>query len=205
MRKYTPPGIEEVNEPFCGCRRKNMIPLADKAPSIAEQWCYEKNCGWEPQHFSHASTVRAWWICLDCHREYKSQINNRVSNESACPYCASKRVCEDNTLEALHPAISREWHYKKNGRLKPSHVTYATSKKVWWKCASCKHTWQARIYARTVHNSVAPSATREVGLKQNKVHNLHKRRNVTLNAANQISRAWYEKRDFNRFQKLILK
>jgi hypothetical protein len=63
MGKYTRREIEDVIEPFCGSRRRNMIPLAVYDPIIALEWCYKKNCGWGPEDFSHASTVRAWWRC----------------------------------------------------------------------------------------------------------------------------------------------
>ena len=46
--------------------------LYDAEPETAEEWLYEKNAGW---------------------------ISNRTSVlRSACPYCASKRVCDDNHL-----------------------------------------------------------------------------------------------------------
>ncbi len=112
MRKYPIVEIEDVSEPFCGKRRKNMIPLRDAEPEIAEEWVYEKNAGWGPEDFSKGSGVKCWWRCRLCHRDYKSQISNRTSaiNRSACPYCASKLVCDENALHTLFPAVAAEWH-----------------------------------------------------------------------------------------------
>src|SRR6185369_12534553 len=104
MRKIPIIEIEEVQEPFCGCRRRNMVPLSDAEPEIADEWLYEKNAGWGPEDFSRASGVRCWWICAICMRDYKAQICNRTSGQrSACPYCAGKRVCSDNSLADLAP------------------------------------------------------------------------------------------------------
>ncbi len=46
------PDIEDVQEPFCGSRMKNMVPLCDYDETVAAEWFYKKNCGWGPEHFS---------------------------------------------------------------------------------------------------------------------------------------------------------
>jgi len=38
--------IEEVNQPFCGIRRRKIVTLGEAFPEIAGEWRYEKNCGW---------------------------------------------------------------------------------------------------------------------------------------------------------------
>ena len=62
-KKRVPKDIEDVQEPFCGQHRKSMVPLLDADPKVADQWCYEKNCGWGPEDFSQGSQVKAWWQC----------------------------------------------------------------------------------------------------------------------------------------------
>ena len=47
----------------------------------------------------------------------------------------------------LNPEIAKEWHYEKNGNLKPENVTANTTKKVWWICHK-GHEWQATIASR---------------------------------------------------------
>ena len=47
----------------------------------------------------------------------------------------------------LNPEIAKEWHYEKNGSLKPENVTANTRKKVWWICHK-GHEWQATIASR---------------------------------------------------------
>jgi uncharacterized Zn ribbon protein len=140
-----------MTEPFCGIRRKNLVPLCDAHPEIAEEWLYEKNGGWGPEHVSRASGVRSWWECRFCLRPYKAQICNRTSGQqSACPYCASKRVCDENSFAVLFPEVAKEWHPTKNKKLKATDFTYASGKRAWWLCTTCAHSWNCAIADRTV-------------------------------------------------------
>ncbi len=194
MRRYAIVEIEDVQEAFCGVRRKNMVALSDAEPEIAEEWCYKQNAGWGPEHFSRGSGVRCWWECPACKRPYKAQINNRTSAmRSACPYCASKKVCCDNALSDLFPEVSKEWHPTKNKKLKPCDVTYASTTKVWWLCGRCNHAWQAVISCRTVSHSGCP-ACYETRMEEARAHPQRKEQiQIVLSASSKnISRAWYE-------------
>ncbi|MBS1992694.1 MAG: zinc-ribbon domain-containing protein [Cyanobacteria bacterium SZAS LIN-3] len=157
MRKRPIVEIEDMAEPFCGKYRKSTVPLNDAAPEVAFEWLYAKNCGWGPEHVSRASGVRAWWKCSTCNREYKAQINNRTANGSACPYCASKRVCDDNSFAVLFPEIAKEWHPTKNRQYKVTEVMHASSKRAWWLCSKCKHSWECAIADRTGLGSGCPA------------------------------------------------
>ncbi len=54
-------------------------------------------------------------------------------------------------LKFMFPAVSRQWHPFKNGKLDPEQVSPHSSKKVWWKCEK-GHEWQTYICARTKSN-----------------------------------------------------
>ncbi|MDR3617464.1 MAG: zinc-ribbon domain-containing protein [Candidatus Obscuribacterales bacterium] len=158
MRKYPIVEIEDMAEPFCGVRRKNMVTLSDAHPYIAEEWVYAKNAGWGPEDVSRASGVRCWWLCRFCNRDYKAQICNRTSGQqSACPYCASKRVCDENSFMVWFPEVAKEWHPTKNGKLKAEEFTHASGIKVWWLCSTCSHDWKCAIADRTCLESGCPA------------------------------------------------
>jgi hypothetical protein len=158
MRRYQIVEIEDMQEPFCGVRRKTIVPLCDAEPKIAAEWLYKLNAGWGPEHVSRASGVRAWWQCPDCNRPYKAQINNRTSKtRSACPYCASKRVCDENSFAVNYPELASEWHPTKNKKLKATEVTYASGKRAWWLCSKCQHSWETAVADRTVLESGCPA------------------------------------------------
>lgn len=55
----------------------------------------------------------------------------------------------NNDLEFLNPALASQWHPTKNGDLLPSHVTAASTKKIWWLCeADPRHEWETAVKTR---------------------------------------------------------
>ena len=54
---------------------------------------------------------------------------------------------KENSLLISNPEIAKEWHYEKNGNLKPEYFAANSNKKVWWKCSN-GHEWQAVINSR---------------------------------------------------------
>lgn len=158
MRKYPIVEIEDMQEPFCGKPRKNSIPLRDAEPEIAAEWLYKENAGWGPEHVSRSSGVRAWWQCPDCDRPYKAQICNRTAKKrSACPYCASKRVCDENSFAVNFPELAKEWHPTKNKKYKVTEVMHGSNRRAWWLCSSCQHSWETAICDRTGLESGCPA------------------------------------------------
>jgi hypothetical protein len=149
--------IDEVQEPFCGIVRKNTVSLLDAHPEIAAEWLYAKNAGWGPDEISRGSKVRAWWECRICHREYKAVITERTGHGTACPYCASHKVCNDNALTVFHPEIAKEWHPVKNKKLKVEEITRASAKHAWWLCSKCNHEWNCVIASRTNFDTGCPA------------------------------------------------
>ena len=53
-----------------------------------------------------------------------------------------RRSLNDNS-----PAWLKEWDVEKNGELRADQVTYASGRKIWWKCSK-GHSWQAAVYVR---------------------------------------------------------
>ena len=54
---------------------------------------------------------------------------------------------KENSLFFSNPKTTGEWHYEKNGVLKPEHFAPNSHRKVWWKC-QIGHEWQASIANR---------------------------------------------------------
>jgi very-short-patch-repair endonuclease len=62
------------------------------------------------------------------------------------------------SLLSEYPEISKQWHFEKNGDLKPEMFKPFSNKKVWWLCEKtcekgCKHEWESRIANRTKNES----------------------------------------------------
>lgn len=191
MVKNRTTDIEDVSEPFCGVRRKNLIPLSVAHPDIAAEWYYPKNAGWGPEDLSRGSQIRVWWQCSFCNRDYKASIANRTGkNRSACPYCASKKVCEDNSLVDFHPDIAREFHPTKNKKLKVTDLLRASQTFVWWLCSKCNHSWRIDVATRTSKQSGCPACYQAKLAWMRENPNINPTPQIILNE-NSVLSDWY--------------
>lgn len=119
--------------------------LATKNPKLAKEWHPSKNGALTPDDVTSSTGKKVWWVCKKGH-EYKASVDNR-SRDRGCPYCGNKKVCNDNCLATVKPALAKEWHPIKNGKLTPADVTPGTSKKVWWQCKK-GHEWESVVASR---------------------------------------------------------
>ena len=65
------------------------------------------------------------------------------------------RRAGDYDMASLFPELAREWNPEKNGTLRPSQVTPASKRRVWWICP-LGHTYAAAVGARTGQGSGCP-------------------------------------------------
>lgn len=132
------------------------IELADNAMlkirlSLFDEWDFEKNgeLGLDVYEVTFGSDKIAWWNCPDCESNYDMTISHRSGkHKSNCPYCRGMRVNHTNSLAALKPILSEEWHPTKNGKLTPHEVTCKKGVKAWW-LGKCGHEWEAIIGDRS--------------------------------------------------------
>ena len=120
--------------------------FATRYPELAKEWHPTKNGKLKPEHVSHHSLNKVWWVC-DRGHEYEAPVTQR-SKGCGCPICAGKKVLIGyNDIATTHPMLAKEWHPTKNGNLKPVGVTAGSNKKVWWKCKD-GHEYEATIGSR---------------------------------------------------------
>ena len=144
--------------------------LADLQPSIAKEWHPVKNEDFLPDMFTCGSDFRAWWICPKCGKEYEASISKRVSG-TACPKCgvekqsATRRAnCARKSGGIQDPRLLEEWNYEKNGNATPNDFAPNSGAKVWWRCKTCGHEWEAKVSNRT-HGRGCPCCSRRVVVK----------------------------------------
>lgn len=146
--------IQNKGCPFCAKHKVTLEnSLVKRFPEIAGQWHPTKNSGLKPSDFSYGSHKRVWWQCIkDKSHEWQATINGRTQrNRVECPICSKGTYAVSNSLQSVHPDIAAQWHPTKNGSLKPSQVTRASGKKVWWQCPeNPNHEWEAQIKNRTL-------------------------------------------------------
>lgn len=143
--------------PVCANReiRAGENSLADQFPAVAAQWHPDKNGSLSPERIASGSHRKIWWQCEQGH-VWQASVVSRTSGGTGCPICAGRKVLPgENDLASRFPEIAAQWHPDKNGTLTPDQVTFASNRKVWWRCA-LGHAYQAAIGARTVRQSGCP-------------------------------------------------
>jgi len=124
---------------------------------LVKEWHPTKNGKVTPKDITSGSGKKFWWLCPKGHC-YESVIKSRTGNKSSgCPYCSGRKVNEENNLLALFPAIAKEWHPTKNGKVTPKDITSGSGKKFWWLCPKGhEHEWKTGVNRRTKCNTSCP-------------------------------------------------
>jgi hypothetical protein len=134
--------------PYCaGKRTDESNCLLTLKPALARQWHPTKNAPLTAGDVTLNSGKKVWWQCGKEH-EWQAQISNR-SKGLGCPYCAGQKATRETCLQALNPAVARQWHPTKNAPLTPWDVRPGSNIKAWWVCQK-KHEWKATIHYRNV-------------------------------------------------------
>lgn len=131
-------------------RVSDTYNLAVCYPELAEEWDWEENGELKPECIAPHSNKKVGWRCSTCGRKWKAIVNSR-SKGSRCPFCAGKRIVRGETdLAAKRPDLVKEWHWIKNGELKPWDLSEYSNKKIWWRCSqNPEHIWQATVKHRS--------------------------------------------------------
>lgn len=147
------------NCPFCRSYHASVTnSLATVNPKLAKLWHPTKNGKLTPEQIPAFSSHRVWWQCKKgSDHEWQASPSTKMSNNSGCPFCAGVMLSKTNSLATLFPDIARQWHPKKNGKLRPESVNAGSNKKVWWQCGKvADHIWQTVVSARTGSGSNCP-------------------------------------------------
>ena len=121
-------------------------------PNIANELHPTKNRDFNPFAVRPKSNTKVWWKSCNGH-EWQQAIHHRVMHNVGCKEC--KRI--ENSLLNNLPDLAKEWHYEKNGNLKPNDVSKSSKLKVWWKCLNDPaHEWEMRIETRVRNKSGCP-------------------------------------------------
>ncbi len=193
--------------PFCaGQRATKASCLATTRKDIAREWHSERNGHLTPYDVLPLSHQVVWWKCRKGpDHEWNCRIADRVQDGSRCPFCSGGRLSVTNSLTALAPAVAKQWHVRKNGKLLPSQQRADASILRWWKCPRGKdHEWRADVRLR-VHRGDGcpfcsgrrPSATNSLATRDPKTARLwHPTRNAPLVASdvtlNSRCRVWWK-------------
>lgn len=97
--------------------------------------------------------------CQLCGKVHRSTIDS-FRAERVCDCCKVPRSPK-NPLVVSNPALSNQWHSRRNGKLLPKDVSAKSHRRVWWEC-SVGHEWEAVIYSRSAGKGCPVCSGRKV-------------------------------------------
>lgn len=171
--------------------------LADQHPQLALEWHPTKNGTTTPAQVAASSGNKFWWKCPkgDDH-EWEASASNRAKGKG-CSVCAGRKTVLSNCLSTTHPEVAKEWHPAKNGDLKPTEVTFASHKRVWWQCPS-GHEWLVSVSNRTSRGKSSCPACLKQEIGQRRVRSLIKRDGSLAEVSPEIAKQWHSEKNGNR-------
>ena len=114
--------------------------------TLAKEWNNDKNGTLSPASVAANDNRKFWWVCEKGHN-WQATVSAR-NRGNGCPYCANRKLLPGfNDLLTVAPELATEWHYDKNGDLRPEHILAGSHKSVWWRCSS-GHEWQTKVIHR---------------------------------------------------------
>ena len=154
--------------PYCSSQKLGLLNcLATKNPELAKEWHSTLNGDLTPYDIFPTHNEHVWWQCSKNPKHvWKTNINDRYSKKTGCPYCAGKLASEDYNLLVCNPKLCEEWDYKKNDK-RPEDYTPGSGEYAWWKCKECNHSWYIKINNRNHKNgSGCPECNKSKGEKK---------------------------------------
>lgn len=145
----------------CGCL-KNVRGLLKDDKEVMKKYDFEKNKGVDLDSLMTCSNEKVWWKCEVCGNSWLAVVSSQTDKKKqhGCPYCAGRLPIKGKTdLASQHSDLLIEWDYNKND-ISPDDVSCFSTKKIWWKCAKCGHSWQQTV-ANRVNGSGCPKCNFE--------------------------------------------
>jgi hypothetical protein len=131
-------------------KRSRGPSLTETHPEVLLDW---NDSNRDPNQLTYGSGLKVEWKCHKCSHLWTGTPNNRIKKGvlTGCPSCVGGRLHSsgENSLAALRPELSIEWHPVKNFELNAEQVTVGSDYRAWWQCKDCEHEWQTAICNRT--------------------------------------------------------
>ncbi len=151
----------------CPCCRRNVLvtgvnDFATLYPEELKEWDYAENRISPTEVISNNEKIS--WICSTCGNKWVATINDKVirKDKTGCPQCANtlralkrhRRAMNNGGLFDKYPELLEQWDFNKNEGVDINDISSGSSKKYWWVCKECGHTWESSPNNRTHGNHV---------------------------------------------------
>ena len=135
--------------PWCAAHRvPRERSLAVLRPDLAAELHPSRNGDLDPYAIGPTSSLKLWWRCRGCGREWSASVRARSTGGGGCRSCLRRRAPRQRSLAALRPQLAAQLHPTRNDELDPYAVALHSRRVVWWRCPHCGREWRASIQGR---------------------------------------------------------
>jgi very-short-patch-repair endonuclease len=104
-----------------------------------------------PRQIVQGSGIKFWFNCDKCSHNFEKTLNDITGEkEGWCPYCANKKMCDDeeckdcfNKSFASHEKVK---YWSKKNTANPRQVFQGDSNRYWFNCDKCNHDFDIILY-----------------------------------------------------------
>lgn len=183
-----------VGCPYCAHNRVgDDNNLAVARPDLLDEWDYERNQSVSPDSVARSSRRKVWWRCRAKGHQWEASIGNRARG-AGCPYCSGNVLSPERSLAALRPDLVESWDFQRNAPLKPEDVHSQSNRVVWWKCPSCRRSWQSDVQHRFTAIVGCPKCSRRHAGEQMRLARLRIMGTLRMKAPD-IAARWHPRRN----------
>ena len=149
---------------------KGYNDLQTMYPDIAREWDYGNNDR-NPSDIKACENYVAHWKCQLCGYNWKTNVKNRIYNNTGCPKCSKEKSIENRRniqvaktggLERNYPHLFADWDYELNKEVNPYSVNLRDKRKFWWKCREEEHSYEATISHRISNEACVYCSNRKL-------------------------------------------
>ena len=153
-------GLHEITRngwcPYCSsgklCDKDDCTDCFAKSFASHEKAKYwsKKNKNITPrQVFKKGDGKKYWFNCDKCSHDFDAAPYN-VSIGQGCPYCYSKKLCNDNTcvlcFDKSFASCTKAVNWSIKNNITPREVSLNSAKKYWFNCDRCPHDFDMRLH-----------------------------------------------------------
>ncbi len=140
-------------------------PFGDLRPELAAEWHPTRNGDLTATTLGPGANERPWWRCSACGHEWQATVRDRFYGPHGCTACANRASARRatgpraRTLAEQRPDLAAQLHPIRNGDLTATALGPGSRCRVWWRCCTCGHEWQATPHNRRKSAGGCPACT----------------------------------------------
>lgn len=103
--------------------------------------------GLTPRQVTKGSSQLVWFRCNVCNHDFDAVVGNVVRLDRWCPFCANRRLCQNNDCTACFgksfASHHRSLYWSSLNVVTPRQIFKSTHKKYLFDCKQCNHSFKA--------------------------------------------------------------